>query len=95
MKGSKKRIPMKKLYQGKYCCKMMFEQSSVSCPHHRNDTCPDQTVFYKTSATASGREIKSGILIHDGGSSFIEINFCPWCGLDLKSLSDYRIGDST
>jgi hypothetical protein len=25
-----------------------------------------------------------GIPIHDGGSSFIEIEFCPWCGTKLK-----------
>ncbi len=25
-----------------------------------------------------------GIPIHDGGSSIIEINFCPWCGGNLK-----------
>ncbi|MEQ6124647.1 hypothetical protein AAON49_10630 [Pseudotenacibaculum sp. MALMAid0570] len=25
-----------------------------------------------------------GIPIHDGGTSVIEINFCPWCGTNLK-----------
>ena len=24
-----------------------------------------------------------GIPIHDGGSSFIKINYCPWCGTKL------------
>ena len=24
-----------------------------------------------------------GIPIHDGGSSFIRINYCPWCGKKL------------
>jgi hypothetical protein len=24
-----------------------------------------------------------GIPIHDGGSSFIRINYCPWCGTRL------------
>ena len=24
-----------------------------------------------------------GIIIHDGGSSFITIKFCPWCGKKL------------
>jgi len=27
-----------------------------------------------------------GIIIHDGGGSFYEINFCPWCG---KRTSEY------
>lgn len=28
-----------------------------------------------------------GIPIHDGGSSIIEIAFCPWCGSELKKAS--------
>ncbi|NNK27790.1 MAG: hypothetical protein HKP06_06065 [Flavobacteriaceae bacterium] len=28
-----------------------------------------------------------GIPIHDGGSSIIEIEFCPWCGTELKKAS--------
>ena len=24
-----------------------------------------------------------GIIIHDGGQSFIKINYCPWCGRKL------------
>jgi predicted RNA-binding Zn-ribbon protein involved in translation (DUF1610 family) len=24
-----------------------------------------------------------GLIIHDGGSSVIEINYCPWCGASL------------
>jgi hypothetical protein len=27
--------------------------------------------------------IAFGLPIHDGGSSFIKINFCPWCGKKL------------
>ncbi|MGV3538603.1 MAG: DUF6980 family protein [Rufibacter sp.] len=26
-----------------------------------------------------------GIPIHDGGTSIIEINYCPWCGKSLKN----------
>lgn len=29
-----------------------------------------------------------GIPIHDGGSSIIEINFCPWCGTNLKTQNN-------
>jgi hypothetical protein len=32
-----------------------------------------------------------GLLIHDGGSSSIEINFCPWCGAQLgQAETDQR-----
>ena len=30
------------------------------------------------------RDGSYGIPIHDGGASVIKINYCPWCGLNLK-----------
>lgn len=36
--------------------------------------CPDALIHY---SPASG---DYGIIIHDGGSSFVTIEFCPWCG---------------
>jgi hypothetical protein len=27
-----------------------------------------------------------GMIVHDGGSSVIEINFCPWCGSKLPGM---------
>ena len=32
----------------------------------------------------SGKTNDYGIPIHDGGSSFIKIDYCPWCGKALK-----------
>lgn len=29
-----------------------------------------------------------GIPIHDGGSSIIEIKFCPWCGNKIKRTNN-------
>jgi len=29
-----------------------------------------------------------GLMVHDGGSSAIEIAFCPWCGASLPAM-DY------
>ncbi|PHQ28145.1 DUF6980 family protein [Leeuwenhoekiella nanhaiensis] len=31
-----------------------------------------------------------GIPIHDGGTSIIEINFCPWCGQNLTDKKASR-----
>lgn len=31
-----------------------------------------------------------GIPIHDGGSSYISIKYCPWCGKELKSPGAYN-----
>jgi hypothetical protein len=29
-----------------------------------------------------------GLIVHDGGSSVIEISFCPWCGSRLPGIGD-------
>lgn len=29
-----------------------------------------------------------GLIIHDGGSSMVIINFCPWCGTDLARFAN-------
>jgi hypothetical protein len=29
-----------------------------------------------------------GLIIHDGGSSVVEIGFCPWCGATLPKIGD-------
>jgi hypothetical protein len=31
-----------------------------------------------------------GIIIHDGGNSFLEINYCPWCGKRLPQSKRNR-----
>jgi len=28
-----------------------------------------------------------GIIVHDGGSSVVEISFCPWCGAKLPPIA--------
>jgi hypothetical protein len=39
--------------------------------------CPDNLITYVSYAD------EYGIIIHDGGSSYIQIGFCPWCGTKL------------
>jgi hypothetical protein len=43
--------------------------------------CPDQLIYYSTHTDAYG------LIIHDGGSSFSVINFCPWCGAHLSAAA--------
>ena len=40
--------------------------------HKYSFDCPDKIINY------SEKQNIYGIIIHDGGSSFIEIEFCPW-----------------
>ena len=58
-----------------YCCDTMMKQINYKCSHHPNPfDCPDNLIYYNEE---SG---KLGFIIHDGGESYKEINFCPWCG---------------
>jgi hypothetical protein len=57
-----------------------------TCKHHvdRYD-CPDALIARMRGGY--------GIIVHDGGSSVIEIAFCPWCGSKLPSIAVHRPSD--
>jgi hypothetical protein len=62
----------------KHCCETMTDKANYVCKQHKDPfDCPDNLIFY------SAKFDEYGIIIHDGGSSFIEISFCPWCGTKL------------
>ncbi|EFV14924.1 DUF6980 family protein [Segniliparus rugosus] len=61
-----------------HCCDAMAMRVDATCGQHKDPfDCPDALVHY----SAALREY--GLIIHDGGSSFIVIRHCPWCGLRL------------
>ena len=61
-----------------HCCELMRQQVESRCDQHPNIfDCPDTLVFY------SPRYSEYGLIVHDGGSSSISINYCPWCGAKL------------
>jgi hypothetical protein len=61
---------------------MMAVQLEHHCDHHPDPfDCADQVVY----RTDSG---DFGLIIHDGGSSYIAIEFCPWCGSALGSVDE-------
>jgi hypothetical protein len=62
----------------KHCCQRMTEAVNHKCEQHSSPfDCPDQLIYY------SGRFDEYGIIIHDGGTSYNLIHFCPWCGTKL------------
>lgn len=63
------------------CCSRMAHDLAQVCPAHadRHD-CPDALI-----AKVRGG---FGLMIHDGGSSVIEIAHCPWCGMKLPPIGD-------
>jgi hypothetical protein len=65
--------------KNKYCCDSLKYFSTLKCDLHKSKyDCPDVLI----DISKTGTDYK--IIIHDGGSSGIEINYCPWCGLQLK-----------
>jgi hypothetical protein len=55
------------------CCSDLEYHLNSGCEHHgTGHDCGDRVI------TRTNRGF--GLPIHDGGSSYIEIWFCPWCG---------------
>lgn len=62
----------------KHCCEAMTWHVNHQCDVHRYPfDCPDHVVYYNQEAN------HYGLLIHDGGSSYYSIRYCPWCGSPL------------
>lgn len=63
-----------------HCCEMMRSNVESVCDQHpdRHD-CPDCLIEFRPGSLAYG------IMVHDGGSSMIEISYCPWCGTSLPN----------
>ena len=62
------------------CCESMLKQVIWKCADHSSlADCPDALVgrFGKTE--------DYGLFIHDGGSSYVAIAYCPWCGARLRT----------
>ena len=56
----------------------MTEMVTSACAQHPDRfDCPDALIHF------SPRRGEYGIIVHDGGSSFVSIVFCPWCGASL------------
>ena len=63
----------------RFCCDKFQAQLNWACAEHSSPSdCPDALV-----GRIGGRGY--GLYIHDGGSSLLEIHFCPWCGTRLAN----------
>ena len=47
--------------------------------------CPDNLVTHNESNGTYG------LIVHDGGSSYIKIEFCPWCGTALDAKASAHV----
>jgi hypothetical protein len=56
----------------------MHRNVTSTCPQHEDRfDCPDALLHYSAPFD------EYGIIVHDGGTSYVVIGFCPWCGAKL------------
>ena len=61
-----------------HCCGRMEKHLKLDCSAHKDVfECPDRLMYY------SARFNEYGLIVHDGGASYIVIEYCPWCGAKL------------
>ena len=68
-------IKKSKVKVGRHCCTRMTYYLTLDKPTRKIN--PDAIIRFRKSSKGYG------IPIHDGGNSYIEIEFCPWCGTRL------------
>ncbi|MGG1220530.1 hypothetical protein ABE236_24085 [Priestia endophytica] len=62
----------------KHCCDDMEYHANFKCDIHKTPfECPDHLILFDKKYN------DYGLIVHDGGSSTIEMSFCPWCGKKL------------
>lgn len=62
-----------------HCCAEMRRALVNLCEEHESDpfACPDMLIAYSDTFD------EYGLIIHDGGPSYLVISACPFCGSDL------------
>ncbi|GAA2250419.1 hypothetical protein GCM10010232_42900 [Streptomyces amakusaensis] len=61
-----------------HCCEAMSLRANAPCDRHGDPfACPDALIRF------SAEFQEYGLIVHDGGTSIITIDFCPWCGRRL------------
>jgi hypothetical protein len=72
----------------KHCCDSMAYHANYRCAEHPDPfDCPDNIICY------SAKFGEYGIIIHDGGSAHLSIEYCPWCGSRLPESERDRWRD--
>ncbi len=57
---------------------MLEMNSKFTCETCKDEfECPDTLIYFEKE------DNEFGIIIQDGGTSSIRINYCPWCGKKL------------
>ena len=71
-----------------YCCDQMARQAQHTCEAHSDLRARPDSLVVHLQATG-----QFGLRVHDGGSSFITIRHCPWCGTNLlEGVTNRELG---
>jgi hypothetical protein len=61
----------------KYCCEDMKRNVEYKDEVQDEFDCPNNLITYVSNAD------EYGIIFHDGGTAYMRIRYCPWCGAKL------------
>jgi hypothetical protein len=71
--------------RGEVCCADLAAQLAWKCDRHKDWwDCPDCLIRFFPSRG------EYGLPVHDGGSSYIRIRHCPWCGAGLDEFASLQ-----
>lgn len=63
-----------------HCCEAMTRRVNWHCGQHDDPfACPDAVLRFNAKFQ------EYGLIVHDGGTAVIGIDFCPWCGQRLPA----------
>lgn len=65
---------MSKKKKLKACCKRMAYDLNQVCDRHPDRFDCADAIMHRS------QDGDYGIIVHDGGTSYIKISYCPWCG---------------
>ncbi len=66
------------------CCDAMSAQLSQRCEQHSDPFECENVIYW------SPRFDEYGLIIHDGGASYVVVEHCPWCGKKLPKSKRER-----
>lgn len=71
-----------------HCCQGMESAVTSACDMHADRfDCPDALLHHSEARGTYG------LIVHDGGRSFVEIAYCPFCGAALPAAETGPVPD--
>lgn len=73
----------------KHCCNQFKINVEIECEAHLDCwDCPEATIVYSKKNKEFGLPVRDGLECE--ATSFIKINYCPWCGTEVPVVQRRR-----